>query len=173
MQAVLGIDPGLTGAVALCRGNDWLLLDMPITGDAKHHEINGPELCRWLREHQPDHAFVEYASARPGQGVTSMFRFGAVYGGIKMALAACGIPYTVVTPAKWKAAVGITAGADKEASRQRALQLFLNQAANLARKDHAKAEAMLLCWFGVQMSSRIPAQAGIHQAGMSPAVTGT
>jgi hypothetical protein len=36
-----------------------------------------------------------------------------------MALAACGVPYTIVTPTKWKPAVGIHTGADKEASRQR------------------------------------------------------
>jgi hypothetical protein len=37
--------------------------------------------------------------------------------------------------------------ADKEASRQRALQLFPDQAANLSRrKDHARAEAMLLAF---------------------------
>jgi hypothetical protein len=79
MSGIVGIDPGLSGALALCRGSEWTLLDMPIAGDAKHNEINGPELCRWLREHHPDHAYIEFASARPGQGVTSMFRFGVAY----------------------------------------------------------------------------------------------
>jgi Holliday junction resolvasome RuvABC endonuclease subunit len=148
---ILGIDPGLSGALALCRDDRWILLDMPITGDTKHHEINGPELCRWLREHRPDHAFIEYASARPGQGVTSMFRFGVTYGATKMALAACSVPYTIITPAKWKPAVGVLKGADKEASRQRALQLFPDQAAHLARKkDHGRADAMLLAYFGMK-----------------------
>jgi crossover junction endodeoxyribonuclease RuvC len=151
MSGILGIDPGISGALALCRDEQWTLLDMPIAGDVKHHEINGPELCRWLREHSPDFVFVEFAAARPGQGVTSMFRFGCSYGAIKMALAACGVPYSVITPGKWKPAVGIQTGADKEASRQRALQLFPGQAANLARKkDHARADAMLLAYFGVK-----------------------
>jgi crossover junction endodeoxyribonuclease RuvC len=66
-----------------------------------------------------------------------------------MALAAGGVPYTIVTPQKWKPAVGVLKGADKEASRQRALQLFPDQATNLARKkDHARADAMLLAYFG-------------------------
>jgi crossover junction endodeoxyribonuclease RuvC len=148
---ILGVDPGLTGALALHRDGEWILLDMPIAGDAKHHEINGAEICRWLREYQPDHAFIEFASARPGQGVTGMFRFGAAYGAMKMALSACGVPYTVVTPQKWKKAVGVRAGADKEASRQRALQLFPGEATNLARKkDHARADAMLLAYFGMK-----------------------
>jgi len=163
MQSVVGIDFGLTGALALYRDGDWLLLYMPIVGDAKHREPNGPELYRWLREHQPDHAFVEYASARPGQGVVSMFHYGAT----KMALAVCGIPFTIITPVKWKSIVGITAGADKEQSRARALQLFPSQAANLIRrKDHARAEAMLLAWCGIQMRTEILAKAGIQAGGI-------
>jgi crossover junction endodeoxyribonuclease RuvC len=83
-----------------------------------------------------------------------MFRFGCSYGATKMALAACGIPYTVVAPAKWKPAVGIQTGADKEQSRLRALQLFPDQAANLTRKkDHARADAMLLAYFGMKVGA--------------------
>jgi crossover junction endodeoxyribonuclease RuvC len=161
MSGVLGIDPGLSGALALCCDSEWTLLDMPIAGDAKHREISGPELCRWLREQRPEHAFIEYAAARPGQGVTSMFRFGVAYGATKMALAACGVPYTVVTPMKWKPAVGVPKGADKEASRQRALQLFPEQATKLARKkDHARADAMLLAYFGLHRSRLMAAPPG-------------
>jgi crossover junction endodeoxyribonuclease RuvC len=155
MSGILGIDVGISGALALHRDGGWILCDMPIAGDAKRHEINGPELCRWLREHRPDHAFVEYAAARPGQGVSSMFRFGCTYGATKMALAACGVPYTIITPQKWKSAVGVPTGADKEASRLRALQLFPDQAVNLARKkDHARADAMLLAHFGMHAAER-------------------
>jgi Holliday junction resolvasome RuvABC endonuclease subunit len=152
MGGILGIDSGLSGALALCCDRQWILLDMPIVGDGKrYNELNGPDLCRWLREHAPDHAFVEYAAARPGQGVTSMFRFGVAYGATKMALVACGVPYTIVTPAKRKPAVGIQTGADKEASRLRALQLFPDQVMNLTRKkDHARADAMLLAYFGMK-----------------------
>jgi crossover junction endodeoxyribonuclease RuvC len=151
---ILGIDPGLSGALALYRDGTWTLLDMPIVGDAKHHELNGPELCRWLREHCPAHAFVEYAAARPGQGVSSMFKFGVSYGAIKMALAACGIPFTIVTPAKWKHCVGVPTGADKEASRLRALQLFPGQTSNLAlKKHHGRADAMLIAYFGSKNSA--------------------
>jgi crossover junction endodeoxyribonuclease RuvC len=151
MSGVLGIDPGLTGALALSRDGQWTLLDMLIAGDAKHHEINEPELCRWLREQRPEQAFIEFAAARPGQGVTSMFRFGAAHGAIKMALTACGVPYTVVALMKWKPAVGIPTSADKEVSRLRASQLFPDQAVNLARrKDHARADALLLAYYRIK-----------------------
>jgi crossover junction endodeoxyribonuclease RuvC len=110
-------------------------------------------LCLWLRQHQPEHAYVEYAAARPGQGVSSMFKFGVSYGATKMALAACGVPYTIVTPAKWKPVVGIPTGSDKEASRLRALQLFPDEATSLARKkDTGRSDAMLLAYFGLKMN---------------------
>jgi hypothetical protein len=151
MTGILGADVGLGGALALYRAGTWTLMDMPVVGDGKHRELNGPQLCEWLREQRPDHAFVEYAAARPGQGVTSMFKFGTTCGATKMALSACGVAYTIVTPAKWKSAVGIQTGADKEQSRLRAIQLFPNQAASLARKkDHARADAMLLAYFGMK-----------------------
>jgi crossover junction endodeoxyribonuclease RuvC len=152
VSGILGVDPGITGALALHDYGLWFLLDMPVAGDAKRREINGPELCRWLRMRQPDHAFIEYAAARPGQGVASMFKFGVSYGAAKMALASCNIPYTIVTPARWKSAVGIQAGADKEASRLRALQLFPKLAEDLGRKkDHARADALLLAYYGMKM----------------------
>jgi hypothetical protein len=60
----------------------------------------------------------------------------------------------VVTPARWKQAVGVPTCADKEAGRQRALQLFPEQANGLARKkDHARADAMLLAYYGMGRAS--------------------
>jgi hypothetical protein len=86
----MGIDSGLSSALALCCNEQWTLLDMPIAGDAKRHEINGPLLCKWLREHAPDHAFIEYASARPGQGRDLDVSLRCRLRRHKMALAACG-----------------------------------------------------------------------------------
>jgi crossover junction endodeoxyribonuclease RuvC len=58
-------------------------------------------------------------------------------------------------------------GGDKEAGRQRALQLFPAAHELFARKkDHGRAEAALIALFGLH---RIPAQAGI-QTGLIPAI---
>jgi crossover junction endodeoxyribonuclease RuvC len=150
MSDILGVDPGLSGAFALCRGGAWALLDGPIV----NHEINFPVLCGWLREQKPDHAFLEFAAARPGQGVTSMFRFGCAYGELKALITAFEIPLTILAPTRWKPAVGLLKGSDKEASRLRALQLFADQAAQLARKkDQGRADAMLLRYIGMKVSA--------------------
>jgi hypothetical protein len=150
MTAVLGVDIGLGGALALRRHDSWVIIDTPVTGDGKHREINGPALCSWLREQRPDFAFVEFASARPHQGTSSTFKFGSVYGATKMALAACGVPFSVVAARKWKAVVGIPAGADKEYSRRRALELYPEASRELMRKrDCGRSEAMLIAHYGV------------------------
>jgi crossover junction endodeoxyribonuclease RuvC len=62
-------------------------------------------------------------------------------------LAALQMPYTTIRPIIWKKALGL--GKDKEQARLRAMQLF--PGADLRRKkDHGKAEALLLARWGWQ-----------------------
>ena len=59
------------------------------------------------------------------------------------------VPMTIVEPTAWKKFHQLRGG-DKEASRQRALQLFPAAHALLARrKDHGRAEAALIALAGV------------------------
>jgi hypothetical protein len=86
----------------------------------------------------------------PGQGVRSMFTCGLGLGVWLGILAAVALPHTRIRPHIWKKALGL--GQDKEASRLRAMQLF--PSAELRRKkDHGRAEALLLALYG-QRSSR-------------------
>ena len=90
---VLGIDPGFGGALALYRGpGDWVVIDVPTMGTGKQRELDGATLAAWLREHRPVKAFIEYAAARPGQGVSSMFRYGGRLGGSKRRSPPSGCP---------------------------------------------------------------------------------
>ena len=103
-MTVLGIDPGLDGAFAFYDAGRWTLLDMPTVADGrKRREVNCAAVHALLREHAPiAHAYLEYASAMPRQGVASMFSFGRTFGALQMALVANGVPYTIVTPQSWK-----------------------------------------------------------------------
>lgn len=97
-----------------------------------------------------DHAYVEQVNAMPGQGVTSMFNFGEAYGTLKMGVAMAGVPYTLISPVKWKAEMALNS--DGEKSRSRALTLFPAESKFFARKmDHNRAEAALLAWYGYRM----------------------
>jgi crossover junction endodeoxyribonuclease RuvC len=93
------------------------------------------------------HVFVERAAARPGQGVTSMFRFGEAAGALYGLVVGLGFPVTFATPQQWQKHHGIGASAD--AARQRAVQLYPHLAPMLARKrDQHRADALLLACYG-------------------------
>lgn len=150
MSAILGIDPGLSGAVALLD-HDGTLIDV---WDVPHAdgEIIAPELDRVIREAAftcPDVvAWIEKVHSMPGQGVASTFRFGMAVGAIKQAVGGNGIPINYVTPQAWKKAAGLI-GKDKDASRARAIELHPNHSHWFARKkDDGRAEAVLIARHG-------------------------
>ena len=91
------------------------------------------------------HVSIEEAQAMPGQGTRSMFTIGVGFGVWLGILGALGLAYTRIRPGVWKRALGLSG--DKEQARLRAMQLF--PAADLRRKkDHGRAEALLLAWYG-------------------------
>lgn len=138
---IVGIDPGLSGAVGFyfptCP-DKVSVYDMPIVGK----EVNGAALARLVQLLDPDLAVVEQVSSRPGQGVSSTFRFGASYGVARGVLSALTIPTILVSPSKWKRHYGL--GSDKEASRALAIRYWPAVHHFERKKDHGRAEAALL-----------------------------
>lgn len=159
-MAVLGIDPGITGAYALfdptkstISGLRWVVHDIPTLGD-EQRELNAATFYSFLRRYAPEHAFLERVTAMPSivgkrsMGTAGAFRFGGVFYALKAVLACAGIPVTLVVPSVWKKSVGLK-GSDKEQSRKRAIELFPEQATDLCyKKDQNRAEAMLLAYYG-------------------------
>jgi crossover junction endodeoxyribonuclease RuvC len=147
---VLAIDPGMNGSGAvLSQGELIACFDTPTIGENAQRRINAPGLADLVREHAPySFAIVEQVGARPGQGVSSMFRFGQSYGTILGVLGALAIPVRHVSPAKWKKALGLNS--DAEASRARAIETWPDRADLFKRKlDHNRAEAALLGLHGL------------------------
>ena len=148
---ILGIDPGIYGGLAIIdviNGAAPQLIDaidVPIVGVKAKERVDALGIRAWIEAHKPiDHAAIERAGSMPKQGVASTFKYGRAAGSLEATIALCGIPTTVVEPSSWKRAHGLY-GADKEASRQRALQLFPSAHHLLARKmDHGRAEAALI-----------------------------
>ena len=98
------------------------------------------------------HVILEESQPMPGQGVRSMFTCGLGFGVWLGLLAAVQLPYTRVRPGVWKKALGL--GPDKEPARLRAMQWF--PSADLRRKkDHGRAEAILLAWYGWQHQRQV------------------
>ena len=82
---VAGIDPGLTGALAIIDEYRVVFVDdLPVhqihAGKRTRAEIDLGGMRELLTSLTYDHVFIEQVAARPGQGVTSMFRFGLTAG---------------------------------------------------------------------------------------------
>lgn len=150
---ILGIDPGVDGAVALWdSGAITRLIDMPTTIHGTSREVDGWELhlhLQWLQAAQPvDFAYMEETHAMPKTGSQGNYSQGFSKGAIVTACRIAKIPLVRVAPATWKLKSGLR-GKEKVASLYLARELFPNRASDLKRaKDHNRAEAMLIARYG-------------------------
>lgn len=160
---VLGVDPGLSGALALLDTDTGIfdIIDMPVhrlarNGKAKN-ELALYDLAAWITT-KPDAAYVERVGSMPGQGVSSCFSFGKSTGAVLGIIAARQIPITEVAPVTWKRALGISSGAGKDASRALISRLYPKQAALFSRvKDDGRADAALIALWGAQQRQKVAA----------------
>jgi crossover junction endodeoxyribonuclease RuvC len=157
---MIGIDPGLSGALAVLTGDGVLVTvsDTPVltlsTSRGTRQAYDVPGMVALLAPYggPGTHVIIEEAQSMPGQGVRSMFTTGYGYGLWTGVIVALHLPHSSVRPHTWKTALGL--GKDKEHARLRAQQLY--PGADLRRKrDHGRAEALLLAWYGWQRL-RIP-----------------
>jgi crossover junction endodeoxyribonuclease RuvC len=152
---IVGVDPGLEGGYAILSADGALLLvdDIPTIGSGTQRRIDAANFAAVLREHDVASAVVEQVGARPGQGVSSMFRFGQSLGTVAGVIGALSVPLTWTSPASWKRAMGLNSDAEK--SRQAAVERWPSHAQRFARKkDHNRAEAALLALWGVMRGDR-------------------
>lgn len=146
MKTILGIDPGMSGAIALYDGDELLIRDMPVFKRNKTKRIDCHTLLKYMQESHIDHAYIEQVNAF-GMGASSAYNFGWTCGAIEACVAALSIPFTYVTPQKWKKAMQCPK--DKDAARMRATQLLPQFAHNWDLKKHdGRAEASLIALYG-------------------------
>lgn len=168
---VIGIDPGLNGAIARINGSESSVWDLPTmtvdrNGKARR-AINPDALARMLKDIvgiQRDGdavVCVERAQSSSQMGVTSSFNYGSGYGLIIGVLAAIAVPRKTVPPATWKRAMGLIQhgtpkiGRAKAGSKHTALELarrlYPALAAQLSREgDHNRAEAVLIAHYACE-----------------------
>ena len=153
---IIGIDPGITGAIYFRENHYFDVVDMPIMAktSGKGNQINPYELTSLLIQPPIDRltgieaAYLESVHAMPGQGVSSVFSFGKSVGIIEGVLAALNIPLVMVTPQRWKKNAKLI-GKDKDAARTLAIQLYPELSDRLSRKkDIGRADAILIAEFG-------------------------
>lgn len=158
-MVVLGIDPGLSGGIALVAGEGdglprlLLAADVPTVGDKAKRRVHVVQAMQLIRRHPPDFAVIERAQAMPDQGSSSGFIYGRAVGALEACIEGLLIPHQVIESTAWKKFHGLVK-TDKENSRQRALKLFPD-ATGLERKmDHNRAEAALMAVYGLKIAPR-------------------
>lgn len=152
---LIGIDPGLSGAIAALDGDKCIgIWDMPVMNKSKgKNQIDPYGLKDLLARINPAMAWVEFVSAMPGQGVTSMFSFGEGCGVIRGCLACHLLPHQYVVPRKWKKHFNLL-GKDKSASIPAAKQLIPSSAEWITLKGHnGRADAVLIAKYGTAASN--------------------
>jgi hypothetical protein len=153
----VGIDPGLTGAVAFldrgaCVIEDLPTMQLPGNGLVKR-KIDGRALAALLRKHCPIGEtvgiFVEQVRAMGGQNnaVQTQGSLMRTLGCIEGVLEVLRMPPAMVESQAWKRFYGL--GADKAACLQVARTLYPGAPLKLA-KHHNRAEALLIAHYGLQ-----------------------
>ena len=148
---ILGIDPGLSGAIAILEKKKVLnLFDMPVMAEGKKNkkQINSAQLVNIIKKNinkSDDIAVVvEQVNAMPGQGVTSMFNFGQTFGAIKGVCAALNLPIFFIRPSKWKKHFELI-NSSKDSSRTKVIEMYPSLSNQLSKKkDVNKSDAILI-----------------------------
>lgn len=160
---ILGIDPGLSGALAFLDPENALMriIDMPTfeyETTKKRVKVDPYEIVREMVMQPITNVYLEEVAASPQMGVVSAFSFGEGKGILLGVAAATGTPVTQVKPAQWKKLMRVPA--DKRAAVQRASQLFPAVAQHFKGPRggvfDGRAEAALLALFGAMELGRTP-----------------
>lgn len=153
LQRVLGIDPGLGGALALIAdGYVQEVIDMPIQAKAfgSGNQVHVPKLLSVLMVVDPTFVVIERSQPMQGQGKrqspAGAFSMGDSFGSLRACVESLTLPCVYVPATTWKTQLGL-AGKRKNADAPITLatQLYPNSERWLQRKkDHDRAEAILL-----------------------------
>lgn len=176
MKNVIGVDPGLSGALALFVDGEFVeVLDMPtikvlgkkttrlnakdeiVVSQSERNHIDEIGLARlfekWRRTYvgRAFDMMIEQVGGRPGQNASSTFNFGKGTGKVLGVAAANGVDIHEVPPATWKVKMGCTK--DKDTSRLRASQLFPEHAGFFTKKadgEAGRSEAALIGMYAIK-----------------------
>jgi hypothetical protein len=160
MSYVVGIDPGLFGAMAVLSeaGELKLLIDMPIyhytKGESEKYEYDIKAICKELMFFNNEYTiFLEkMQSMPPGFRVQASFGLEKCEGIFEGMLTMRKLKYELVLPKDWQKIFGITGakGDKKSQSFQIASRLFptAELVTPKGRKIDGRADALLIAEFG-------------------------
>ncbi len=144
-QAVLGVDPGVNGGMALLRvdgsiASVWVFRPVDTEDEVVGAVIDAVTL---LKAYESSACFFEKVGHMPTDGGQGSFTFGHIAGGLSFALRALGIRPRYVYPQAWQAEMECLSGGNKNVTKLRAKQLFPKE-----KVMHGSADALLIAEFG-------------------------
>jgi hypothetical protein len=155
---LMGIDPGITGAIAIIDISSAVpkfvaVFDIPFytieVKGKKRKRIETAELSFLLDSYASEVRVAlieEVGTVGTNADPFSAFVFGFATGIVHGVLVTLQIPIQLVKPAVWKAGLGLSS--DKKESITRAKKYFPEASKHLTKvENHGRAEAMLLAWF--------------------------
>lgn len=158
-MAILGIDTGLKGALALWKGDFLEVYDMPVKGvqvtkDKKKNRVDVEVLSKIIADmidiNIIDYAVIEsttpFTSARSGVPASTYHLMGINEGLIMGVLSASSIPYHRVLARTWKKE--LSCPKDKNGARDRASEIFPSHSEKWKLKKHdGRAEAAMIAYY--------------------------
>lgn len=151
---IVGIDPGISGAIAFLRPCGMIsVLDMPTTeikvAGKRRNVIDLDRLCERFDRADIQLAMLEAAGMRATEARASTAKVFEGFGILKGVIAANYHKLEIAYPHVWKKAMGVTS--DKNATRAVASQLMPHAAKFWPLKKHdGRAEAALLALYAAR-----------------------
>lgn len=148
MPLIAGIDCGSNGAIAILRQDGSLVTvaDMPYVmvkiGKTERKRVDPDGVARLLEATGVSCVAIEAVHAMPTNGSLGNFVLGHAFGLIEGVVSTLSIPRTLVTPATWKRAMGVTS--DKKSSLEMARSIWPLTDRFKRAKDDGRAEAALI-----------------------------
>jgi hypothetical protein len=141
-QIILGIDPGMGGALAIYDGytNKYIAYNCPDT-ISKMVEL----IEEWSKKASKTICYLERVHAFPTDARSSAFKFGMNYGIWQGILESFEIKTVLVTPQKWQKHFG-DMPKDKQ-ERKRQLKMIASDKSGL-KTTLKTADAILICEYG-------------------------
>ena len=148
MKIIMGVDPGLTGAVTTIQYDTMTVLetdDMPVLVNQICPYLLTEIIYRHSRTHNIAKYVIEDVHSMPKQGVVSTFKFERSKGVIEGVLAGLHKRISYVAPVTWKKHLELTKK-HKEASRTLATKVFRTDEHWPLKKHNGRAEAALIAY---------------------------
>jgi len=142
---IVGIDPGVTGGLAVIHDGQLAGVEPMPVHDSR---ADGWAIDAMLTDWEPDVVFLENTQPMPKNGSIASFSLGLNTGIIVGVVQANHFSLVRVRPVDWKRKMGLT-GKDKSASRGLATELFPDYANSFKKvSQDGLAEAALIARYG-------------------------